>query len=70
MRVDVLADCSNNATARTIWPTHWRVSACGVGPEPYPMAGKPDPPYADMQPQQRRQVAPDRHLSALALAGW
>ncbi len=22
------------AMARTIWPTRWRVSTCGVGPEP------------------------------------
>jgi hypothetical protein len=35
MRPDALVDCGGNgATARTIWPTRWRVSMCGVGSEP------------------------------------
>ncbi len=34
MRIDTLADPGGNGDGATIWPTRWRVSTCGVGPEP------------------------------------
>src|SRR4051812_26426235 len=51
-------------TARTTWPTRWRVSTCGVGPEPCWRLAKSGPARRE-PPEQLRQLTPDRHLPPL-----
>jgi hypothetical protein len=54
------------ATARTTWPTRWRVRVCGTGPAPCWRLANSGPAGADVQPEQLGQLAADRHLAPLA----
>jgi hypothetical protein len=72
MRVDALADPGGdsdgaNDLSDALTGQHMRRRS-----GPFLTAGeqRPGPPRADVQPQQLRQIAPDRHLAALpTLAG-
>ena len=73
MRVDALADPGSNGDGADDLADPLARQHVGCWPRTFLTAGeqRPGPPCADMQPQQLRQVAPDRHfspLSALALA--